>query len=533
MKKYISGLVLANMLLVSSCADKLEVTPPNAITDKQISELLASGDTEKINLIMGGLANKLPEMFNYGSSGSLNVYDFSQGLDVMRSLIGNDMILGDQTGLSALMGTGEYELGDFTSAESEKNFAYWKYAWACITTANQMLNYLTDEVVGSNATLKNYKAAGLVTRAWGYSILMENYQDAYLQGGSSKLGIMLYDRFEPTQPNKARATSEETYAFIKNDLTTAVRLMKEGKLGVTKGVTRDIDLGVANFLLTRVSVCTGDWTTAISAADEVLKEFPTLMSEAQYGGKNTGTATAPVYKPETNGFLNNAANPEVILGFPLGEALTNFTAYMNPFGPGHGGLSRGYKRIDNRLYEKIADADYRQDVFSKEPLGDYLYPSANTVAYIPSYTNTKFAATLGIGAANGTQPINTTSQSMRASEVLLMKAEAQAKSGNEAGAKATLNILLAARTRSGAEVLTVDTYPSMQGLSALEMVQLQTRIEMWGETGREFYNNKRWNIPVNRTSSSNHVTKSSLPVSGMTLQIPENEMFYNPLIKQN
>ena len=81
--------------------------------------------------------------------------------------------------------------------------------------------------------------------------------------------------------------------------------------------------------------------------------------------------------------------------------------------------------------------------------------------------------------------------------------------------------------------LTTETYPSMRGLTTLQMVQLQTRIELWGEGGREFYNNKRWNIPVDRTSSTNHVTKGTLPVSRMTLAIPEDEMLFNPLAVQN
>jgi hypothetical protein len=73
----------------------------------------------------------------------------------------------------------------------------------------------------------------------------------------------------------------------------------------------------------------------------------------------------------------------------------------------------------------------------------------------------------------------------------------------------------------------------MAGLSALQMVQLQTRIELWGEGGREFFNNKRWGIPVDRTSSTNHVDKGTYAVSKMTLQIPEQEMLYNPLCVQN
>ena len=81
-----------------------------------------------------------------------------------------------------------------------------------------------------------------------------------------------------------------------------------------------------------------------------------------------------------------------------------------------------------------------------------------------------------------------------------MKAEAQAQSGDNDGAKTTLNILLKARTRTGATTLTCDNYPAMSGLTALQMVQLQTRIELWGEGGREFFNNKRWGVSVDRTS---------------------------------
>ena len=39
---------------------------------------------------------------------------------------------------------------------------------------------LPDETVGDNVKLKQYKAMGLVTRAYFYNYLMENYQqDVY------------------------------------------------------------------------------------------------------------------------------------------------------------------------------------------------------------------------------------------------------------------------------------------------------------------------------------------------------------------
>lgn len=533
MKKYFLALIATAMF--SACADKLEITPPNNITDEQIQKLLASGNTESIKLVMGSMANGMPLLFNFAGitgAGTADMYYSNQGLDVMRTLEGNDIVLSDVSGLSALVGAPEYGMDNFIAGSSNKNQMYWNYAWNCINQANKMLNFLTDEIVGTNEFLMNYKARGLVVRAYGYNYLMENYQDAYLLTGKDKLGVMLYDKFSPTQPNKPRATATETYAFIKNDLNTAVKLFTDAKTGYTTDLT-DIDLGVANFLLARVSVWTGDWNVAVTACDNILAKYPNLMSQAQYGGRNTGTATDPIYLPESNGFLNNASNPEVILGFPVGQAKTYHGAYTNPFGEGNGGVSRAYKRIDNRLYEKMATNDYRKDNFMEKDFGNYTYPSNKTIAFIPKYTNTKFAATHGIGSTNKIEVGIVTCYYMRSSEVLLMKAEAQAQLANDAGAKETLNKLLAARTKTGTTPLTVDTYPSMASLTTLQMVYLQTRIELWGEGGREYYNNKRWNIPVDRTSSTNHLAKINYPVSKMTLQIPEGEILYNPLAVQN
>ncbi len=109
-----------------------------------------------------------------------------------------------------------------------------------------------------------------------------------------------------------------------------------------------------------------------------------------------------------------------------------------------------------------------------------------------------------------------------------MMAEAQAVSGDEAGAKSTLDRLLAARTKEGATSLTCDNYPSMRGLSALEMVKLQWRMEMWAENGLNFFNHKRWNeVPV--YEGANHWSdKTSVTIEHMTWDIPDKETQANP-----
>ena len=536
MKKYIIGILFLASVIISSCAKQLEITPPSNITDEQIKVLLASGDTVKIKLILESMANTMPLLFNTsginGAGTADGRYRSCQGMDAMRNLEGNDMVFGNKN--LAIFGSDEYYLRDFISPAVDKNGYYWTSAWSIITSVNKMLLYLDDATVGSNAKLKEFKARGLVVRASQYCYLMENYQDAFLQGGKDKLGIMLYDSYSPTQPYKARATSTETFAFIKNDLQTAITLFTGAGKGYTTTLLTDIDLGVANFLLARVALLTGDWTTAISACDGILSKYPTLMGEIVYGGtKNVSTTNVPEIRPETNGFLFNDKNPEVILGWPVGQALTAHNGWLNPFGEGNGGLGEGFACIDNRLYEKINNNDYRKACFLATEFGDYAYPTSGTVKKIPAYTNLKFAATHGIGSNDKKTVGNVTCYYMRTSEVLLMKAEAQAQSNDATGAKTTLNILLAARTKAGLPALTCDNYTSMAGLNPLQMVQLQSRIELWGEGGREFFNNKRWGIAVDRTSSTNHVDKGTYSVAKMTLQIPEQEMLYNPLCKQN
>jgi len=538
MKKYIFILAIIGVIF-SSCSEKLDITPPNSITEEQIKELLASGDDEVIKQVLGGLADALPAYFHVsgilGTGTADGRYYTNQGLDVMRNLEANDIVFGTKT--TTAFGFAEYNFNDFISVAVDKNPPYWNYCWNNITAANKILGYLGDEIVGENKRLKEYKGRALTLRAYSYNYLMENYQDAYVLDGKNKLGMMLYDTYSPTQPYKARATAVETYDFILNDAKMAVKLFIEAGTGMTPAKT-DIDLAVANFVLARISLCAGDWTSVVTACNDIMGTYSGLMTEEMYVAKNVGGTNLDnpaKYLADNSGFLNIIINPEVILGWEKAQSVKAHNAWMNTFGGGAGGVSGLYQAIDNRLYEKIADNDYRKDNFLKEDYGDFSYPPNNVKTWVPKYANLKFANTHGVGSASATT--NTAGDVgdyyMRTSEVLLMKAEALAQSGDATGAKNLLNTLLAARTKAGAEALTCDNYPAMAGMSALQMVQFQTRIELWGEGGREFYNNRRWNIAVDRAGSVNHVVKIGYPVSGMTLQIPENEMNNNPLCKQN
>jgi hypothetical protein len=105
-----------------------------------------------------------------------------------------------------------------------------------------------------------------------------------------------------------------------------------------------------------------------------------------------------------------------------------------------------------------------------------------------------------------------------------MVAEAYAQSGKEAEAKALIDKLLAARTVDGAPAMTCAN--TMAGKSALDIVKLQWRIEMWGEGDWAFFNQKRWGTQHAR--GNNHWSNTPIPTEGWTWEIPQKARQGNP-----
>ena len=555
MKKYILILVCLVAVFATSCSKMLEVTPPNNITEEQIQDIMKNGTDQQKTAVLNGIAAPMVKYFNHwnipcGSTGALAPMTYCyQGIEWARSLQGNDVAFGYNTQTNQLAGTpyydgtAQYKNGDFVG-----NYAHWAGYAYCISQANLLLGYMTKEAAADNNLFKEGRVRGLCVRAYSYMCLMEEYCQPYLSGGKDKLGMSLYTAYNPIQEPVARSSAAETWKFIKDDLEEAVALLTALGKGYTTEYAslEDFDLGLANFLLARACVLTGDWAKAITACNAIINSGKYAFIEQQYyGGHNSGADMAPEhieFLPENNAFTGLKHNPECILGYiktssynpsKQDNLCAHFTRLANPFGTYS--ASNSCARIDDRLYNKIADDDFRKDAFYTEQITNYKF-KGSSLGIVPSYAPLKFAATYGIkdgGESHSSLDLVDENEfcKFRLAEVYLMKAEAQAQNNDANGAKATLNQLLAARTKSGKAALTCDTYPSMAGLSALQMVQLQWRIEMWGENGREYFNNKRWNINVDRTGSTTHVaTGMKLNWQDMTIEFPTNEKENNPLL---
>ena len=539
MKKYVI-ILLAVVSTALSCSSQLDVTPPNNITNEQVLDLLTNGDDATRETILNGIAASLPILIaSTGASGSLEWrYNHFTGMAIMRGFEGNDMIFANigSNAYASAFGREDYQWVNIRGASGTTSW-YWKIGWDFVAAANKVLPFLPDAAVGDNAMMKRYQAQALFMRAFAYNYLLENYQDAYELGGGTKLGVPLYTTFDPAQPYQARATLDQCYKLINDDLDKAVLNLGDY---FTDNTVNDIDAGVVLFLRARVALCMGNWARAIADCQKIIDHYgdDSFITEAQYVAQKQVVDGKDHYFAENSGFLNLAKNPETIYGFFYSDGTAHAQSYwLNVYANNTSqGSVRGHNvQIDQRLYDKIATGDYRKDNFvGSAGAGAYTYPDGMTQNILP-YANLKFASTVGKSGGDDVLQASTTANQndwtlFRLSEVYLMLAEAQARSTNETAAKATLDKLIGTRTNG---LYDTDTYPSHTGLSTLEKIQLQTRIEMWGEKGLEFYNNKRWNIPVNRSGSANHWGTSSIPVAEMTMQIPLQSVSLNGLLEQN
>ena len=532
MKKYFLNILALAGIFMASC-QTLDISNPLYLTDEEVTELLEGDDANAETMILNGIGNTLNTYFNIAGqswSGYSNMDRNSQvDQDFLMCMRGNDAYIGSLATASSHHATA-YKIDDGATYKMNRyTWPYFAISGSQLTGANKVLRFMTADAAKTSESIAAFRGQALTLRAYAYMQLMEKFQPAYMQGGNKGKGMPIYTDYA-LNPSAPISSAAATYKFILDDLKEAVQLLQG--TGYTSTVN-DIDLGVAQFLLARAALEAGEWATAQTAAQDVVDHFPTLIAEANYGAKDSDFAAycakTKELKAENNAFQTLGNNPEVIMGFLQGASANNYTNHFcNVFAPGYAGYEEEAPCIDKRLYDLIDANDFRKDNFTTAA-GNYEYitDDSGSKVYtrtIPQYANLKWAATIAKGRDARTNHIECDNITFRAAEAYLMLAEAYAQDSKDTQAKAALDLLLKARTKAGKPALTCANYSSMAGMTALQMVQLQTRIELWLEGGREFYNNKRWGIPVDRSSSPNHYWKDNgLTVAQMVLDIPTEE----------
>lgn len=480
MKKAIVFLFSAFLFTFAGCEKEFLETQP---TDRLSADVIFQSYKGALTALDG--TYRL--MYDWKS----NHNEFNQkAMDLNSDLKGDDMVIYSE-GYGWF--TGQYGYEDRDQTRRYTAFI-WDYSYDLINNANRIIANI-ENVKASEKQYNYIKGQAHAIRAFAYFNLVRNYQHTYA-GNENEPGVPLYT--EPTTEGNPRATVAEVYQVIEDDLTTAISALNpsncltRGEAGRNKS---HINQDVAEGLMARVKLTMEQWGEAASYASDAVENYE-LYTPGEYTAAGFNNVSA---KEWMWGAQINAEHSTIFASFFSHMDATFFTYAQL-------GLQ---KLINEPLYNAIPNTDVRKDLF----LGSAQGPN------LPQYNQMKFLA-YDPASFLGDYLF------MRASEMYLIRAEALANAGDDAGAQTALETLVSNRDPGYTTSLT--------GQALLDEIYLQRRIELWGE-GFRWYDIKRRKQPLDRTGGiHNPALAQEMQLDAedefMIYQIPESELDANDQI---
>ncbi len=442
MKRIYLLLLSALFLTIVSCRKNyLETYSSTAVTQQQIFAQIA---TIKNSLIGTG-----KELFAFSPSGSGRHDDYGQkSIDLQMDVMGNDMVIHAQ-------GYGWYNrVYQYTSwatpADGAISSNVWYYYYDIVKQANQLLSVI-DGVADATAEDKaKVKGQLLGYRAYCYYFLINLWQQTY-KGHEDFPGVPLYTGGE-LEP-KGRGTVKQVYNQIIQDLSTAETLLD----GQSRADVTEINVDVIRGFRARVALLMEDWPTAAQYAN-LARQGYTLINGNDIDPVNNTTLFSSIATPE---WMWGAYIPEVDATY-----YASFFSHVDIMTGGYASLG-GQKKITKVLYDSIPDSD-RRKLWWTAP-GTWVSNGADPNDPNVDYNQVKHEAA---------DPNTWASDYlfMRASEMYLIEAEAEARQGHDAVAQNVMRDLIASSNRNPSYDPTI-----YSGQDLINHILLQRRIELWGE----------------------------------------------------
>lgn len=506
--KKIFLVLLASLALATSCDKKLlDTTPTTAVSGSTLLE-----NTEGGYMALNGAIRWL---WQWGVTVSGNAHQVigPQGYALMGDLMGEDMVMAGQ-GNGWFWYDYLYDVKAAYTSSAWRSYDCWNYYYTLICQVNYIIA-AQETMQGEQADIDYIMGNAYAFRAYAYHYLEMIFARSYI-GHEDKLGVPIY--LEPTTSKtkgNPRSTNREVYTQVVEDINKAITLL-EGK---TQKHCSHIDYYVANGIKARIALYIGDYSAALTAAENATK-----------GSKKLTT--------DVTGGYNNAKADDVLWGAEIirdqGTTNPQFLAHMDIAFDGYGEDAR--KCCSEWLYKKIPAGDSRLAWWNYENLN----PNGNTKV---GYQQYKFRFADPADPYVGADHIF-----MRVPEMYLTMAEAACRLGNDTQAQEILNDFMSYRVTgdeftydcSGKTGTTLGTLTTDETGSLLEEIILQRRIELWGEFGRIF-DIKRLRQGFERTEAMGHPAAAlgaklqlNNPESfDWVLTIPQAEIDANDLIVQN
>jgi hypothetical protein len=470
---------LTTMLLATvsmglwACTKNLETTPDTSLTELKTfddvkSALLGTYDGFQSNSYYNSPA----------ASGS------SSAWSTLPELMGDDFVeaiesLGNWNIMSEMIFAADY--GNVATA--------FRQPYEIISRTNNLLQSLDRYETGSTAAeAKTIRAQALAIRAHAHFDLMRYFSQSY-ERNSTALGVPYVTTFDPQKPFAnlpARNTVKENYDAVLKDLADALVAFREGGNTANNSSRYLIDSVVVYAMRARVNFYGAQWNDVIRDASVALNRRP----------------------------LGNSA--DYVLSFAAaGESSPPSEVYWQI--PSDNLLRPGGAISGNSSNYRVTQA---MGAILTAQGGAYVDPG---VVRFNQASSSGFRRT-SLWKYSGVRSFKV----FRAGEMMLMRAEAKARSG-EATAIDDLNALRTARgVATGTE----------SGAALLSAILLQRRVELLGE-GHRWFDLRRTTKTIVRTecgtANSTRAERCTINADarGWVFPIPFNELKVNPNLVQN
>lgn len=566
MKKHIINalIVMVSAPLFVSCLE--EAIPTSTTVQSQV-------DTEEGK---EGLANAIPYYLNTFDSDYSYDIGFG-GFKIWRDASTSDMPIYDIAyDYYSYVGQAEYLGGDW-----QLQHTVWQRYYSLIQKCNLLLNVIDVEKNPSDAspaaTAIAYRANAYLEMAQWYEYMLTGYpeldQKAEAEGILGlTVPIVTEKTTEAESRNNPRAPFYEMYRFILTDLNRGEEYVygmsnPSSKMYGSRGVIYGL---LARFWLTigtRFELFPEDLATALQHEDDSAIQWDKLgiteakqcfAKAAEYARRAINSGYTPYsegqwYDPKTafntpnNSWMwANIISPDNALA-STSSYWISWSSYMSPE-TDYGVSSptyKAYRMIDARLYDKIADSDWRKATWidpkdaGKQSAFESTYSRGTNLEYdtwkqIPAYVGFKYHP--GQGNCTTSTVGNAISLPlMRVEEMYLIEAEAVGRAqGDGAGRQLLETFVNSYRYTDGSYR---STGAGIDGF--IEDVYDQKRIEFWGE-GLILFDVRRLRMPITRGYDGTNFISStqfnSLPgyvAPWTTFSIPQSERDYNPAVKLN
>ena len=169
----------------------------------------------------------------------------------------------------------EFALWDTEYLPAESSDGFWTSEYKKIFTANMVLDYLS-KVSGDAATKERLRAEAHLVRAYSMFQLANTYCLPYTEANKNELGLVL-KQTTSFDESTVRASLEDTYALIESDLEEALKLDVELTVQNNKYKTWRASTAAVYAFAARYYLFRNNYGEALKYAEEALKKHAVLV----------------------------------------------------------------------------------------------------------------------------------------------------------------------------------------------------------------------------------------------------------------